>query len=118
MILGFPSREFGKQEFVKDEDISDFIRSKFGISQKSTPHVVILSRSSVNKDANPIWKWFAEKAEGSPRETRWNFATKFVVGRNGKEVLRFDGKVNPMDLKDQIETFLNVPKTEEGSSNL
>ena len=117
VVLGFPSREFGKQEYAKDQDISTFLESTFEISESKTPNVKILARTTVNgEEANPIWRWLAT-ASGVSKDTRWNFATKFVVDRSGEKVLRFDGRVVPMDLKDQIETFLNV-KAKNSSSSL
>ena len=43
-------------------------------------------------DLNPTWQWLTEHT--GEKEIAWNFA-KFVIGRQGQILERFDPKVKP-----------------------
>ena len=42
---------------------------------------------------------------GDCKDIAWNF-TKFLIDKNGKVVKRFDTKVEPIELEDEIENLL------------
>ena len=54
-------------------------------------------------DAHPVWQWLKSVAGGD--DVRWNFATKFLVSRDGVTAQRFDG-TNPHDMVGDIERLL------------
>jgi glutathione peroxidase len=91
VILGVPANEFKKQEPGTNEEIAKFCKSKFGVTFPMLSKVVVkgdgicpLYQYLTSKDTNPNF--------GGP--IKWNF-TKFLVGRNGEIVQRFEPAVTP-----------------------
>lgn len=99
VVLGFPSGDFGGQEFDSDGEIQEFCKLNFGVS------FPMFSKSSVKGDAaNPLFKTLATKTGKQPS---WNF-NKYLVGRDGKVIAHFPSKVAPdnAELTKAIETAL------------
>lgn len=95
--MAFPSHEFGGQEYKKPKDIRAFVQ-KYGIE------FPMMQAVSVNgADAHPVWQWLKSVAGGD--DVRWNFATKFLVSRDGVTARRYEG-TNPHDMADDIERLL------------
>ena len=57
------------------------------------------------KGAHDVYRFLKATAVGGSADIRWNFATKFLVARDGTTVQRFDGK-DPNQLVDEIERLL------------
>jgi glutathione peroxidase len=87
VILGFPSREFGKQEFVTDEEIQTFAASK------NFPGILMKLGNLTGPGASEIWKFFMKTTNS--REPNWNFDGKFLVSKTGVVSL-------PTDLESDI----------------
>jgi len=88
-VLGFPCNQFGGQEPGTDEEIKQFCTSEYSVT------FPLFDKLEVNgANRHPLYKTLA--GEGSPTagDIKWNF-TKFLVGRDGKIVKRFDSKVKP-----------------------
>jgi glutathione peroxidase len=86
VVLGFPSGDFGGQEFASDGEIQEFCKLNFGVT------FPMFSKSSVKGDnANPLFKTLAAKTGKQPS---WNF-NKYLVGRDGKVIAHFPSKVAP-----------------------
>lgn len=79
VILGFPSREFGGQEYETDKEIADFAKSK------GFPGILMKLGHVTGPGASEVWKCFM-KATGS-KAPNWNFDGKFLVGKTGKIIL-------------------------------
>jgi glutathione peroxidase len=95
VVIGVPANNFGEQEPGTDKQIAEFCSSKYGVK------FVMLSKVSVKgKDKTPLYKYLTEKATNPdhPGEIKWNF-TKFLVGRDGKIVKRFESKETPTSTK-------------------
>lgn len=75
VILGFPSREFGSQEYKTDAEIADFAQSK------NFPGVLMKLGKVTGKDAPEVWKFFQK--ETSAKDPTWNFNGKFLVSKTG-----------------------------------
>jgi len=92
-ILGFPANNFGAQEPGSNEEIKEFCRINYGVT------FPIFSKISVKgDDIHPLYKYLTEK-ETNPEfggEIKWNF-NKFLVGKDGKIIARFDSKDKPED---------------------
>ena len=85
VVVGVPCNQFGAQEPGSDAEIHAFCTSKYEVSFD------MFSKVDVNGDgAAPLYRWLT--AEGGP--VTWNFA-KFIVGRDGKLVGRFDSGTAP-----------------------
>ena len=75
VILAFPSREFGGQEYETDEEIAQFATSK------KFPGILMKLGHVTGPGASEVWKFFV-KATNS-REPQWNFDGKFFVSKTG-----------------------------------
>ena len=89
VICGFPCNQFKEQEPGTDADIKQFCTSKYNVS------FPMFDKLDVNGDnRHPLYVYLAGTASPFPGDIRWNF-TKFLIGRDGKIVNRFDSKVKP-----------------------
>ncbi len=89
VICGFPCNQFGGQEPGTEADIKQFCTSKYDVT------FPMFSKLDVNGDLrHPLYVWLAGKDSAFPGNIRWNF-TKFLIGRDGKILARFDSKVKP-----------------------
>lgn len=106
VVLGFPANNFGRQEPGDDASIKEFCTSKFHVK------FPMFSKVSVGgEDACELYKFLTSKDKngefGGP--IKWNF-TKFLVGRDGKVIARFETRVAPDDKQviEAIEKALNA----------
>jgi glutathione peroxidase len=89
VILGFPCNQFGGQEPGSDEVIKEFCTSKYFIT------FPLFDKIEVNgANRNPLYDLLAGKDSPFPGDIKWNF-TKFVIGKDGKILNRFESKVTP-----------------------
>ena len=111
-ILDFPCNQFANQAPGSDEEIHSFCTGRFGIKFPQFAKVDVLGENAI-----PLYKWLSEstKFEGfgkSPMalmmngvakkmdkdfknngNIKWNF-TKFLIGRDGEIISRFEPTVN------------------------
>lgn len=102
VVLGFPSNEFGGQDPGSNEEIASFCEMKFGTT------FPMMSKIKVNgADAHPLYKWLSKEAPGllGSQSIKWNF-TKFLVGRDGKVIMRYASMDAPEKLSADIERAL------------
>jgi glutathione peroxidase len=86
VILGFPANNFGAQEPGNDEEIKTFCSTKYNVT------FPMYSKISVTgEDKAPLYDYLTNAAGG---DVKWNF-TKFLVGKDGKVIARFEPKVVP-----------------------
>ena len=92
-ILGFPCNQFGKQEPGTELEIAKFCESNYKVKFD------MFSKVEVNgEEATPLYKYLTavdSKPTGKGKIS-WNFE-KFLVGRDGKVIKRFDPKTKPDD---------------------
>jgi len=89
VVLGFPCNQFLHQEPGTDAEIKQFCTSKYDVT------FPLFDKLEVNGPGrHPLYKILA--GEGSPvaGDIKWNF-TKFLIGRDGKILKRFESKVKP-----------------------
>ena len=101
-ILGFPANDFKGQEPGTDAEIKQFCAGKYDVT------FPMFDKLEVNGDnRHPLYVALAGKDSPFPGDIHWNF-TKFVIGRDGKIVARFDSKVKPdsPEITQAIETAL------------
>jgi glutathione peroxidase len=91
VILGFPANNFGAQEPGTDEEIKTFCSSKYNVT------FPMYSKISVKgEDKHPLYQFLTDK-QANPKtggEIQWN-TTKFLVGKDGKVIARFESAVTP-----------------------
>ncbi|MBQ9400614.1 MAG: glutathione peroxidase [Bacteroidales bacterium] len=111
VVLGFPCNQFGGQEPGSNEQISEFCQLNYGVTFQ------IMAKSDVNgAEANEVFKFLKSKAPFVNKslkmkaisalsktatekdDIRWNF-TKFLVGRDGEVIGRFE----PVDKAEDLE---------------
>jgi glutathione peroxidase len=89
VILGFPCNQFGGQEPGTDAEIKEFCTSKYDVT------FPLFDKIEVNgAGQHPLYVALTGKTSPFPGSIRWNF-TKFLIGKDGKIVNRFDSKVEP-----------------------
>jgi len=89
VVCGFPCNQFGGQEPGTDAEIKEFCTSKFSVT---FPMFDKLEVNGANR--HPLYVMLAGAASPFPGDIKWNF-TKFLVGRDGNILNRFDSSVTP-----------------------
>lgn len=90
-IIGVPANNFGAQEPGTADEIHTFCEKNYGVKFD------MLAKVSVKGDDKcDLYKFLTSKESGFPGEISWNFE-KFLVGRDGKVVARFEPKTAPDD---------------------
>jgi glutathione peroxidase len=102
VVLGFPCNQFGGQEPGSSEEIKQFCSTKYQVT------FPLFEKLEVNGDQrHPLFTALSGDTSPFPGKIAWNFA-KFIVGRDGKILYRFDPKVKPdaPELTQALETAL------------
>ncbi len=85
VLIGVPANNFGGQEPGSDEEIKTFCTRKYSVT------FPMMSKVSVKgDDKTPLYQYLTN----STSEVKWNF-TKFLVGKDGKVIQKFDSPVKP-----------------------
>lgn len=98
VVIGVPCNQFMGQEPGSPEEIKEFTASKYNVD------FPLLEKQDVNgSNRSPLYQFLVGEGE----DIEWNFG-KFVVGKNGEVVGRFDPKTPPNDpsLAEAIEAAL------------
>jgi len=90
VVLGFPANEFGAQEPGSDSEIKKFCTSKYNVSFPMFSKIVVKGDG-----IHPLYQWLLANAPYHD-DVEWNFG-KFLIGRDGKVIGRFNPKVKPDD---------------------
>ncbi|HEY1698179.1 MAG TPA: glutathione peroxidase [Trebonia sp.] len=119
-ILGFPSNQFLEQEPGTDEEIQDFCKTTYDVT------FPVFRKIDVNgPGADPLYQYLRAQAPGDfgpqhgdfydaiskikpdagPDDVKWNF-TKFLIGRDGQVIKRYEPPVPPADIKADLENYL------------
>lgn len=121
-ILGFPCNQFGEQEPGADAEIQEFCSANYGVT------FPVFGKIEVNgPNADPLYTYLRAQAPGDfgpaagplyehvkatrpealgTDEVKWNF-TKFLVGRDGKVIRRFESIVTPEQIEAEIDDLLD-----------
>lgn len=87
-VLGFPSGDFGNQEYGSDKEIAEFCENTFNVK------FPMFSKSSVAAGKSNLNPLFADLAKRTGQAPKWNFH-KYLISKDGQQVLSFGSKVNP-----------------------
>ena len=85
-VLGFPANEFGAQEPGTEEQIKTFCESRYDVTFDMFGKVVVKGEG-----IHPLFEWLTSETGG---KIKWNFG-KFLVGKNGEIIARFEPNVEP-----------------------
>lgn len=116
-ILDFPCNQFLNQAPGDDKELSDFCKFNYGTTFET------FAKINVNgKEAHPLYQYLRDHAQTDNRDEelskfekvleklkqtvngnaiKWNF-TKFLVGRDGQVLGRYNPTVKPENLRDVI----------------
>ncbi len=120
-IIGFPCNQFRGQEPGSDDEIQDFCKTTYDVT------FPVFRKVDVNgPDADPLYAYLREEAPGdfgpqygdfyaaisklAPEsdgtdDIKWNF-TKFLIGRDGTVIKRYEPPVPPADIAADLENYL------------
>ena len=91
VVLGFPANNFGSQEPGSNDEIAQFCKRTYGVS------FPMFSKISVKgSDQDPLYQYLTSPG-ANPKtagDVKWNF-TKFLVGKDGAVLARFESAVKP-----------------------
>ncbi len=97
-VLAFPCNQFGQQEPGTNEDIQAFCQVNYGVK------FPVFAKIDVNGDnADPLYQYLTGLEPAQP--IQWNF-TKFLFGRDGRFIGRYEPKVTPREMTKHIEAAL------------
>jgi glutathione peroxidase len=91
VILGFPANNFASQEPGTNTEIKTFCTRKYSVTFPMFSKVSVLGA-----DKTPLYGYLTS-ASSDPKfagDIKWNF-TKFLIGRDGNIIARFEPKVTP-----------------------
>jgi len=88
-VLGFPCNDFGAQEPGSNDEIKQFCTSKYSVTFPMFDKLHVKGA-----EQHPLYKQLSGKESPFPGDVRWNFG-KFLVGKDGQIVKRFEPSVKP-----------------------
>jgi glutathione peroxidase len=119
-VLGFPCNQFKEQEPGTDAEIQDFCKttydvtfpifSKVDVNGPAADPLYHFLRTEAPGDFGPQYGQFYEaiskiNPEAGADDVKWNF-TKFLIGRDGAVIKRYEPPVSPDDIKTDLENYL------------
>ncbi|CAL1401086.1 unnamed protein product [Linum trigynum] len=102
-VLAFPCNQFGDEEPGNNEEIADFVCTRF----KS--EFSIFDKIEVNgEDASPLYKFLKTGKWGIfGDDIQWNFG-KFLVNKHGQVVDRYYPTTSPLSIEYDIKKLLGT----------
>lgn len=122
-ILDFPCNQFANQAPGEDQDIRDFCTGRYGITFPQYHKVDVNGENAI-----PLYKWLTTNTKfqgfNGPAKLfmtpivkkmdpdyknngniKWNF-TKFLIGRDGEIVARYEPTAKIDDIKEKVKEIL------------
>ena len=93
VIVGIPSDDFGQGEPGSDPEIKQFCRRKYDVT------FPMMSKAFIRANPRlPLYEYLTDESQNPKTggEIQWNF-TKFLIGRDGAILARFEPAVTPED---------------------
>ncbi len=90
-VLAFPSNDFGSQEPGTNEEIKQFCSNKYKVTFPLFDKVHVKG-----EEQHKLYKELTGKRGAFPGDVKWNFG-KFLIGRDGKPLARFEPGTTPDD---------------------
>ncbi|XP_057978339.1 probable glutathione peroxidase 8 [Malania oleifera] len=102
-ILAFPCNQFGEQEPGTNDQIVDFVCTRF---KSEFP---VFDKVEVNGDnSSPLYKFLKSGKWGIFSDNiQWNF-TKFLVDKDGKVADRYYPTTSPLSIEHNVKKLLGV----------
>lgn len=93
VVLGFPCNDFGGQEPGTLEEIKTFCSSKYSVTFPMFDKLHVKG-----SEQHPLYAALTGEKGAFPGDVKWNFG-KFLVGKDGKPLARFEPRTTPDDPK-------------------
>jgi glutathione peroxidase len=90
-VLGFPCNDFGAQEPGTNDEIKIFCTEKYSVSFPMFDKLHVKGA-----EQHPLYTALTGKDGTFPGDVKWNFG-KFLIGKDGKPLERFEPKTTPDD---------------------
>ena len=90
VVVGFPCNDFGKQEPGTEAEVKSFCSTKYQVTFPMMAKIHVKG-----PEQHPLYK---ELTTALPGDVKWNFG-KFLIGRDGKVLARFEPGLSPDDEK-------------------
>jgi glutathione peroxidase len=90
-VVGFPCNDFGAQEPGTNEEIKTFCSTKYKVSFPLFDKLHVKGA-----EQHPLYSALTGKDGAFPGDVKWNFG-KFLIGKDGKPLQRFEPKTTPDD---------------------
>jgi glutathione peroxidase len=98
VVLGFPCDQFGNQEPGHEEEIQRFCSLTYGVTFPMFAKIEV-----IGDGAHPLYSWLRLEEPGPDgRDIEWNF-TKFLLGRDGRTLKRYEPEIEPEEMLPDIE---------------
>jgi glutathione peroxidase len=91
VVLGFPCNDFGAQEPGTLDEIKEFCSTRYHVTFPLFDKLHVKGA-----EQHPLYAALTGKDSPFPGDVKWNFG-KFVIGRDGKILQRFESRVKPED---------------------
>lgn len=101
-VLAFPCNQFGAQEPGTNTEIQEFATSTYDVT------FPMFAKVEVNGDgAAPLYQHLRaeQPGEGESADIAWNF-TKFLIGRDGAVLKRYEPMTTPEEIADELAQYL------------
>lgn len=101
VVLGFPSNQFANQDPGSNDEILEFCKANYGVT------FPMFEKIDVNgENAHPVYTYLKNSVPNAePEKIKWNF-TKFLIGKDGKTLKRYESRVKPADIEADIQELL------------
>ncbi len=93
VVVGFPCNDFGAQEPGSNDEIKTFCSSKYSVTFPMMDKLHVKG-----PEQHPLYTQLTGPGSAFPGDVKWNFG-KFLIGRDGKVIARFEPNVKPGDEK-------------------
>ena len=103
VIIGFPCNDFGGQEPGTNAEIKEFCSTKYDVTFPLMDKIHVKGAEQC-----PLYAALTGPSAKFPGDVKWNFG-KFLIGRDGLVLERFEPKVKPEDPK-LLEAITNALK--------
>ena len=93
VVLGFPCNDFGAQEPGSNAEVKEFCTSKYKVTFPMFDKIHVKGA-----EQHPLYAALTGKSGAFPGDITWNFG-KFLIGRDGRPLKRFEPGTKPEDPK-------------------
>lgn len=91
VVVGFPCNDFGAQEPGTNAEVKEFCTAKYKVTFPMMDKLHVKGA-----EQHPLYAALTGPGAAFPGDVKWNFG-KFLIGRDGKVIARFEPDVEPDD---------------------